>query len=188
MEHWARSIVLVAVFAAGVDALPDGQRPVSLVPWKVLAPGESVDAPLILFWIPSSASELRRSPLLTSDELTRYSARCVAMRVVRSDDRARLERLGIDDALPAALLVTRDGRVIGSVRGDDVGEVEDLVRDELDTRTFRADALLDDARRRAAKGDVAGAVALYREVWAARCLCPRQGKVAQKALRRLEKR
>ena len=186
--NWARSIVMVAVFAAGVDALADGQRPVSLVPWKVLPPGESVDAPLVLFWVPASASELRRSPLLSSDELTRYSARCVAMRVVRADDAPRLARLGIGDELPAAVLVARDGRVIGSVRGDDVRDVEDLVRDELDLRTFQADALLDDARRRAAKGDVAGAVALYRQVWEARCMCPRQGKVAQKALRRLEKR
>src|SRR5687768_9771012 len=84
--RWARSIAMVALFAAGVDALPDGQRHVSLVPWKVLERGEAVDAPLVLFWIPSSAGEMRRSPLLTSDELTRYSARCVAMRVVRFDD------------------------------------------------------------------------------------------------------
>ena len=188
MNRWARSIVMVAVFAAGVHAPADGQRHVSLVPWKVLEPGQGVDAPLVLFWIPESPGAMRRSPLLTSDELTRYSARCVAMRVVRSDDRVRLSRLGVGDELPVAVLADRYGRVIGSVSGDDLAEVENLVRDELDSRTFEADRLLVDARARAVEGDVAGAVTLYREVWAARCMCPRQGKVAQKALRRLERR
>ena len=186
--RWARSIAMVALFAAGVDALPDGQRHVSLVPWKVLERGEAVDAPLVLFWIPSSAGEMRRSPLLTSDELTRYSARCVAMRVVRFDDDVRLASLGVEEDLPVAVLADRDGRVLGTVSGDDVVDVEDLVRDELDTRVFHADALLDDARRRLEAGDGEGAVALYREVWEARCLCPRQGKVAHRALKKLEKR
>lgn len=186
--HWARTIAMAALFAAGVDALPDGPRSVSLVPWKVLEHGEGVDAPLVLFWIPASPAEMRRSPLLTSDELTRYSARCVAMRVVRTDDDARLESLGVEDDLPAVVLADRDGRVLAALDGDDLIDVEDLVRDELDTRTLSADALLDDARRLAARGDVDGAIALYRMVWKARCMCPRQGKVAQRALRKLERK
>lgn len=184
----ARSIVLFALILAGVHALPDEQRHVSLVPWKVLERGEVVDAPLVLFWVPDSASSMRRSPMLTSDDLTLYSARCVAMRVVRLDDEARLASLGVGDNLPVAVLADRGGNVIGSAPANNILEVEELVRDELNLRAFAADALLDDARRHAEVGDVAAALDLYRKVWDARCLCPRQGKIAQKAMRRLAKR
>ena len=62
------------------------------------------------------------------------------------------------------------------------------MRAELESRSANADALLDNASRHAGRGDVATAQALYREVWDARCLCPRQGRAAQKALRRLGKK
>lgn len=186
--HWVRTIVVVALVAAGVVASPEEQRHVSLVPWKLVGPADAVQAPLTLFWIPDSATAMRRSPLLTSDELTRFSARCVAMRVVRLDDDVRLASLGVNGQLPVAVLADRNGRVIGSVSGDDVAEVEDLVRDELDTRTFEADSMLDAARRHADAGRRDAAMALYREVWEARCLCPRQGKLAGRALKKLERR
>jgi hypothetical protein len=183
-----RCIALLAMVAAGAGALAGEEDHVSLVPWKVVGPGESVDAPLILYWVPASRDELRRSPLLTSHELTLYSARCVAMRVVRADDGSRLAALHVEARLPVALLTDRGGRVIGSREAVSVSEVEGLVRDELETRSARADALLDEARRHAIDGDVEAALTLYREVWDARCLCPRQGKAAQKALRRLAKK
>ena len=190
--RWVRCIAVIAVVAAGATALPAEARHASLVPWKVLEPGERVDAPLVLFWVPSSREELRRSPLLTSDELTLYSSRCVAMRVVRGDDGARLAELHVEGELPVAVLADGAGRVIATVEGErgglSVHEVEELVREELETRAASADALLDEARRLASGGDVGAAQELYRQVWNARCLCPRQGKVAQKALRRLAKR
>ena len=190
--RWARCIAFIAVMAAGGFAPSAGERHVSLVPWKVIEPGESVDAPLILYWVPASPDDLRRSPLLTSDELTLYSSRCVAMRVVRVDDGARLATLSVDGELPVAVLADGTGRVIAVVEGErgalSVIEVEELVREELETRTASADTLLDEARRHAAEGDVDAAQELYREVWNARCLCPRQGKAAQKALRRLAKK
>lgn len=189
--RWARCIAFIAVMAAGASALPDDEGHVSLVPWKVIEPGEKVDAPLVLFWVPASREELRRSPLLTSDELTLYSSRCVAMRVVRIDDGARLTKLRVEGELPAAVLADRSGRVIASVEGERgallVAEVEEVVREELETRTANADRLLDRARRHMNEGELEAAEALYREVWNARCLCPRQGKVAQRALRRLKK-
>jgi type IV secretory pathway protease TraF len=184
-----RCIALLAVMAAGGFALSDDERHVSLVPWKVIEPGESVEAPLVLYWVPSSREELRRSPLLTSNALTLYSSRCVAMRVVRVDDGTRLAKLHVEGELPVAVLADGTGRVIATVDAErgtlSVREVEELVREELETRMASADTLLDEARRRLVEGDVAAAEELYREVWDARCLCPRQGKVAQKALRRL---
>jgi hypothetical protein len=190
--RWIRCIAWIAVVAAGANAVPAGERHASLVPWKVLDRGEAVEAPLVLFWIPSSGEELRRSPLLASDELTRFSSRCVAMRVVRIDDGARLARLQVDGDLPMAVLADGNGEVIDVVDGErgelKVGEVEELVREELDLRTSNAEALLDQARHRLEDGDEEAAVDLYREVFEARCLCPRQGKVAQRALKRLERR
>lgn len=186
--HWVRTIVMVALVAAGVAAAPEEKRHLSLVPWKILGHGAHVDAPLILFWIPDSASAMRRSPLLTSEPLTRFAARCVAMRVVRFDDAPRLATLGVATPLPVALLADSKGRVIASVTADDVADVEDLVRDELDTRAFQADSMLETARDHADAGRRDAALALYREVWEARCLCPRQGKLAGRALKKLEKR
>lgn len=189
--RWLRSIAAIAAMIAGATALGEEHGHVSLVPWKVIEPGESVDAPLVLFWVPASREEVRRSPMLTSQELTVFSSRCVAMRVVRVHDETRLANLNVDGALPVAVLADGNGRVIAAVDGDrgslSVGEVEQIVREELDARTSNADALLDDARRRADDGDLESAEALYREVFDARCLCPRQGKVAQKALRKLAK-
>ncbi len=187
-----RRVRCIALFAVVAAALTAQERSASLVPWKVIEPGDSVDTPLVLFWIPASGDEMRRSPLLISDELTRYSSRCVAMRVVRVDDNARLTKLKVEGELPMAVLADGGGRVISAVESErgvlSVREVEELVRDELDSRLANADALLNEASRRAGDGDVDTAEVLYREVWGARCLCPRQGKVAQKALRRLAKK
>ncbi|HYH07783.1 MAG TPA: hypothetical protein VEK11_12070 [Thermoanaerobaculia bacterium] len=188
----ARVAAALAFLAAGVQLLPAGEAHVSLVPWKVLAPDDVVDAPLVLFWVPASPEDLRRSPLLTSDELTLYSSRCVAMRVVRVDDRARLARLDVGDEIPIAILTTREGALVGEVEGESgrlpVTEVEELVREELDRRAAEADALLDRARERAEANEVGAAIDLYERVWGERCTCPRQGKDARRALKKLGKK
>jgi hypothetical protein len=188
----ARVAVALTFLAAGVQLLPAGESRVSLVPWKVLAPEDVVDAPLVLFWVPASPDEVRRSPLLTSAELTLYSSRCVAMRVVRVDDRVRLSRLAVDDDVPVAILTTREGEIVGHVEGEGgrlpVREVEELVREELGRRAAEADALLDRARERAANRETDAALEIYRRVWESRCTCPRQGKDAGRALKKLGKR
>ena len=187
-----RSIALVALFVAGADALPDESRPVSLVPWRVLERGEKVDAPLVLFWIPASREELRRSPLLNSNDLTLYADRCVAMRVVRADDDARLASLHVEDDRSRALLVDRDGNVIAAVESDrgapSVQAVEHMVRAELEHRVERAESRLADARHAAEAGDDASARTIYEALWEERCVCPRQAKAALRALKRLEKK
>ena len=192
MRHWARLVALVAFIAAGPRALPDGRGLAPLVPWKVLEPDEVLSSPLVLFWIPSSPDAMRRSAMLISDDLTLFSSRCVAMRVVRFDDDTRLANLRVDADLPVAVLTDGEGNVLGSVESShgrlSVVEVEELVRNELAARESQAETLLDEARGLAARGDAEGAAALYEEVSKARCLCPRQAKAAQKALRRLERR
>jgi hypothetical protein len=192
MRRQACFVALVLLFAAGAAARPEQEDHLSLVPWKVLEPGEDVDAPLVLFWIPSSSDELRRSPLLSSNELTLYSSRCVAMRVVRLNDGARLAKLNVAAQLPFAVLAEKGGHVISAIENDrgalNVFDVEDVVREALDARSEDAEMKLDEAQKLSEKGDVDAALALYREVWEERCVCPRQGREAQKALKKLERR
>ncbi len=184
-----RVIAAIALLSCGTRALPAGEDYVSLVPWRIVEPHATVDAPLALFWIPASADELRRSELLTSDDLTLFSSQCVAMRVVRLSDTTRLAKLAAEAEPPLAVLADRAGRVIGreeSERGAlSVIEVEDLVRDELERRADENEAKLDRARERVDADDIDAAAALYQAVWEERCVCPRQARAAKKALRKL---
>jgi hypothetical protein len=182
----------IAVLLAAAAGLAADEPHVYLVPWQVVDAEEAVDAPLALYWIPGSPEELRRSELLTSRELTLFSSRCVAMRVVRLDDESRLERLGVDGDLPVVVLADRGCHVVGRVEGEEgavsVAEVEELVREELDRRAAEAEALLDRARERAEESDTAAAVTIYESVWQARCVCPRQGRDAKRALKKLARK
>jgi hypothetical protein len=196
MSGLTRVLAAIALLSYGALALPPGDASlraeeayVALVPWRVVEPETVVDAPLALFWIPASTEELRGSELLTSDDLTLFSSQCVAMRVVRLTDEPRLAALAAGAEPPLAVLADRDGQVIGRVESErgvlSVTEVEDLVRNEVEQRAEQNDELLDRAQRRLDAEDVEAAVALYREVWEERCICPRQARAAKKALRKL---
>lgn len=190
MLRWARWVAALALALTGIDPLPGDTPHLYLVPWRILETGEDLRAPLVLFWIPASRDEVRHSDLLTSEELTLYSSQCVAMRVVKSDDGTMLDKLDVDGTLPEAVLTDGEGHVIARVRSEQgsllVDEVEDMVRDELDRRISEADTLLDDAREKADAGDVDEAITLYRAVWERRCICPRQARDAQRALKKLK--
>jgi hypothetical protein len=189
MTRLTRAIAAIAMLSCGTSPLQAGESYAALVPWRVVEPHAVVDAPLALFWIPASADELRRSELLTSDDLTLFSSQCVAMRVVQLHDTARLATLGDEEEPPLAVLADRDGKVIGRVKSDhgviSVVEVEELVRAELDRRAEESEAMLDRADERVEADDIAAAAALYRAVWAQKCVCPRQARAAKKALRKL---
>lgn len=187
MRRLARFVATFVLIVAGADALPREEVHVSFVPWKVVSPGESVDAPLVLYWIPASAEELRRSPLLTSEELTLFSARCVAMRIVRMDDAGRLASLEAGPDLPTAILAGPDGEAIARADATDVAEVERMVRRALEAREQHAEERLDEARRRAQADDAARAREIYETVAHERCLCPRQARDAQRALRKMKR-
>jgi hypothetical protein len=191
MQRCARIAAALAFVFAGSEVRPDNGSHVSLVPWKVLE-ANAPASPLILYWIPATREELRKSELLTSDDLTLYASQCVAMRVVRADDRAMLVKLEVDSALPVAILADGEGNVIARIDGEgralDVFEVEEMVREELDRRASLAEEMLDDAREKADGGEVAAAVELYRTVWEQRCVCPRQGRNAARALKKLKAR
>jgi len=179
--------VLIALsydMRAGEPSLP------TFVPWKVLNPGdEPLHNDLVLYWVPSSRDEVRRSPLLTSRTLAVYSTQCVGMQLIRPDDDARLAKLEVNGALPTAILTTSDGTIVAHVASAEgllrLSDVEKMVRDTLLTRDVETDRLLDEAKTKADAGEHDQAVALYRRVCAQRCLFPRKAKEALKALHKL---
>ncbi len=192
MARLTRVLAAIAFVATGAVPLAAGEHRVSLVPWRVLDPAAEVDSPLVLYWIPASGEELRRSEMLTSYDLTLFSSRCVAMRVVRFNDSIRLTKLGVGSDLPMAVLADAEGQVLGRVEAENgllpVPEVEELVQEELDRREAAADALLDRAREYAEEDHHEAALELYGSVWEARCLCPRQARDAKRAMRKLARK
>lgn len=181
---------IVLFLLAGVVSAADLNGPVPFVPWHVLKPGDSpVKAQLFVFWVPASLDDFKHSELLFSRPLTLYASQCVGMHVIRADDAAMLERLGVAGALPVAVLAASDGKPLARVTSDRgalrVSAVEKMVREELRTRETAIDGRLDDARRRAAAGERDSAVAIYKSVWDERCVFPRKAREAQRELKKL---
>jgi len=182
----AAAILTLALLPAYAE---DG-RGLGFVPWKILKAGEPRPAtPLVLYWIPLSSDDFRRSELLTYRPLTTYPPDCLSMIVVRADDGALIARLGVSGKLPTAVLVGGDGSVIGAVPNErgalSAAAVDKLLRDTLRAREEALDRDLDDAPKKLGVGDRDAAVALYRRVWESRCLFPRHAKEAERALRKL---
>lgn len=181
-----RMVALALIFCARVQA---AATQVSFVPWKVLEPGaEPLKKAFVLFWIPSSPDEMRRSSLITSQRLTLYAGRCIGMHVVRADDGEMLDKLRAGDGLPVAILLEGEkevARVLGESSGLTANAVESMVRQAFDTREASLCAMLDRANDMASHGASSDAIDLYRQVAAQSCAFPRLAKTAQRALRRL---
>lgn len=163
---------------------------VAFVPWKIHHAGEALPAsPLVLYWAPASGDDFRHSDLLISHALASYAAQCVAMEVVTSDDAAMLARLAIDGPLPAAVLVDAWGVVVGRVAGSKgmlrASDVEKMMHDAMRAREESLNADLDDAPKKISAGDRDHAVAIYRRVWMQRCVFPRHGREAERAMKKL---
>jgi hypothetical protein len=189
--EWVRLAFLAIGVLAASAAGADFNGPVSFVPWKVVAPGDSpAKAPMTLYWIPASRDDFKRSELLFSRPLTSYASQCVAMQVIRADDAAMIEKLGAAGALPIAVLLDGDGKQLGKVDNDrgalNVSAVEKLVRDQLRAGEATLDARLEDARRKALAGDRDSAVATYKSICDLRCVFPRKAKEAERELKKLD--
>ena len=181
---WAAFLLLIAVCALPLAAADR----ISFVPWKVLDAGsEAGDSMFVLYWVPASPDEMRRSDLVTSRVLAVYSAKCVAMRVVRIDDSERLAALKVD-ALPAVVLMAGSSEV-ERVGGDGAAirtvDVEALVRGGFDTRQAAMRSALDRGFALARRGEGDRAAELFAQVAECRCAFPRLAKQAQRALTRL---
>jgi hypothetical protein len=177
-----------AVMFAGAAAADRETQ--TFVPWRVLnTPRDAVTGIFILYWIPASREEMRRSPLLTSHALSVYAGQCIGMQIIRPDDASRIESLRGEAAPPFAALADSEGSVIERVEGEAGGvrvpSVEKMVHDEVGGRGREADRMLDLAEEREGAGDRDAAIVLYRRVCTLRCLFPRKARDAERALRRL---
>ena len=184
---WRFRLAPIGLAALAVSAM---ESPIAFVPWKIVGAADPpAKASMALVWIPVSADEFKHSALLTSRQLTMYASQCVAMEVIRSDDAAKIEELRATGQLPTAILLRVDQTELARVRNDrgilSVAAVERMVRDALRARETEVGAQLDEAARTLDRGDRDAAVSLYRSVYALRCLCPRAGREAQRALKRL---
>lgn len=188
MQRSGACAVTLLLFCATVgraQAPPDA----TFVPWKVLNPGDQrLRGDLVLYWVPATREEIRRSPMLTSRSLAIYASQCVGMQLVRPEDEETLDTLHVDH-LPAAVIVDGSGAVVARAAVSDGGlkvlDVEHMVRDALSDRDSETNRLLDDARTKADSGDVSHAIDLYRRVAAQRCLFPRKARDAERALHKL---
>ena len=184
-----RSAALIGLVSTIALTLTAGATKLIFVPWKIVAPDTpAANHSLVLYWVPASPEELRRSELITSRPLSVYASKCVGMHVVRADDTARIERFGVEGLLPIVLLIDGDEEVarVEHDRGTlDASEVEKMVRVAFDEREAAAITMLSEANRLASSGATAQAIVLYERVTAQRCAFPRLAKQAQRALRKL---
>ena len=161
-----------------------------LVPWKYLPKnGELIKQPIVLYWLPASQDEVKRSSLLTSRALLEANERCVGLQIVVPDDAVTIEKLGATGKLPMAILTDAQGRVIRSVSGARgnlaLSAVEQALAQELRTQDDVVFRQLTEARTAASNGDTKAAIDLYTKIWDNRCLYPLVGSEAQHRLKDL---
>lgn len=167
-----------------------GRPEVYFVPWKVLKADDApLPTPVTLYWFTDSARDARAGDLAVSRLLTIASSQCVGMQLVPSDDAATIGKFeNVAGKLPVALLVS-EGKVLARVDNERGGlrssAVENMVNHELFVRSSALDVQLDEAKKLADANDKDGAIAAYQKVWEHHCIAPKQGRDAQKALKRL---
>jgi tetratricopeptide (TPR) repeat protein len=160
-----------------------------VVPWKVFDPAEApATTPLVLYWAPATAADVKGSDMVSSRGLTLSSAQCVGMMIIHPEDPASQTKWEVAGKLPAAVL-TDGAKIIARVDSENgklkLSDVEKMVNKELAAREAALETLLGDAKKKLDGGDKEGATALYRQVWDQRCIAPKKGRAAQKALGKL---
>ncbi len=173
----------------GVVPNVGGEPVVYRVAWKVLPPGgERPQAPLAVYWFPTSAAEARSFSLQTSRSLSLAGGRCVAMTIVTTDNQALHEAYKAPSGEQLVVLAGADGSDLGRVTATDgkldLRSVEKLLAGQLDERESALEALVKNAEKKAAT-DREAAVADYQRVWEHRCLFPGLGRKAAKGLKKL---
>ena len=159
-----------------------------VVPWKSLKPEDKpLTTPVVVMWFPAEASEIESSELNVSRTLILYSAQCVVLQLVKPNDANIVAKFDVVTKRPTVLLVS-DGKVVDRVTAADgkitVSSVENMIHHELFQRETALDELLETGKKQSAT-DKDAAIAAYQKVWEQRCLSPKQGREAQKALKRL---
>ncbi|MEO8041214.1 MAG: tetratricopeptide repeat protein [Acidobacteriota bacterium] len=158
------------------------------VPWKMLKDSDkSVAEGLVLYWFPASKDELQKSSLRESRDLSLYAAQCISMQLADVRTPHASELVG-DSKLPVAVLANADGTSVGKLENTGgklkVTDVEKLVGNEVKSRGTALDNDLKDAKAKA-QTDKDGAIKLYKNVLAQKCMFPKKAKTAQAELKKL---
>ena len=174
-----------------------GENPaVYRVPWKGYDPkGPAASrSGLVVHWFVAATStegartEIKQSGLLESRDLALYAKQCVTMQLDEISEPNGKKLVG-DSKLPVIVLATADDTPIG--KAENVGgkiklaDVEKLVGNEVKTRKANVDTTMKDAKVKAAAGDKPGAIALYQNVVAEKCMFADKAKDAAKELKKL---
>ena len=158
------------------------------VPWKIWEARTTPSKGLILYWFPTSNTEVEKSSLRASRILTVYSSQCVAMTIADAKQ-PELQPIVGDSALPVAVLTTADGKPIQKVQNNagklKVQDVEKVVEGEMKQRETALDANLKSAKEKIKAGDNPGAIELLKPVAEEKCLFPKKAKDAAKELKKL---
>jgi len=158
------------------------------VPWKLPKGAKPVTEGLILYWFPASTNEAKNSSLRESRDLSLYAGQCVSMQMADNTTPNGDALIG-ESKLPVAVLATPDGTVVKKVENTNgklkVLDVEKLVGGEIKSRGAALDAKLADAKSKAAGGDKAAAIELYKAVAAEKCMFAKKAKAASAELKKL---
>ena len=158
------------------------------VPWKIRKPADAPPAGLVLYWFPASADEVKKSSLRQSRTLSLYASQCVSMELADGNI-ANADKLLGESKPPLAVLAKPDGSPVNKIESKDgklkVVEVEKLVESEFKQRETALDAQLKEAKAKAAAGDNAAAIELYKSVATEKCMFPKKAKEAAKELKKL---
>ena len=158
------------------------------VPWVLPKNAKPATEGLVLYWFPASTAEIKNSSLRESRELSLYAGQCVSMRLADNTTPNGDALIG-ESKLPVAVLATPDGTVVKKVENTGgklkVVEIEKLVGGEIKTRGTVLDTKLADAKAKAAGGDKAAAIELYKAVAAEKCMFAKKAKTASAELKKL---
>jgi tetratricopeptide (TPR) repeat protein len=157
------------------------------VPWKMHEKDKPVTTGLVLYWFPATVEEIKRSPMLTSRDLSLYAAQCVRMEL--ADGRTtNVEKLTGASKVPFVVLADSAANIIGRVENKDgkisVGDVEKLVGNEIKARKAKIETAFKDAKSKEGT-DKDAAINGFRAVVAEKCMFADKAKDAAKELKKL---
>ena len=173
-----------------MGGIASGGAATYFVPWEFVPDTESAPpGDIIVFWFPTGPENAEKSSMRESRELVNWSGQCVGVGLVpdsNSDLRSRFEAPSDE---PTAVVVTRDGDVLGRVGAKkgriQVAQVEKLVGNELSARNRTLKEHLKSAKLHQKEGDEDNAARLYGLITEDSCLFPSMGKKAAKALKKM---
>lgn len=167
-------------FRVSWESLPLGKTP----------PPTKAGKSLLILWFPVSLDIAGASSLQRSAELTALNARCVFTGLVTPGNEAVRKTYAISATHDTVVITTRDGTEIARVtaeRGKPLvaEQAESLVRTALETRKAVLEDLFAAAAKKQTSGDIKGATADFKSVWAERCLFAPLGQRAAEKLKAL---